>query len=229
MYCRAVLQLTVLPCVLQEVESALPTLLGDATLAAAAVVYLAPLLPSQRAAALSAWHELLQGARVPVSGQFELRAFLGPRERRLLAPIASDVLVRLLLKPCVIDTMLCLPASKACVGWLHEPRTCQTSTPGRVHSKPGEPTVLWQYFGISDKSINGCCHTASHLSQAGACPAWRESMVLLSAASRPPLLLDAGREASVLVKALHGGRTSQRVFLTIQVQYVRLKTCVVCV
>jgi hypothetical protein len=45
---------------LQEVEAQIPVLLGDSTLAAAAVVYLGALQPAQRAAALQAWHALLQ-------------------------------------------------------------------------------------------------------------------------------------------------------------------------
>jgi hypothetical protein len=47
-------------CPLQDVESQIPVLLGDSTLAAAAVVYLGALHPAQRAAALQAWHALLQ-------------------------------------------------------------------------------------------------------------------------------------------------------------------------
>ncbi|KAF5834333.1 hypothetical protein DUNSADRAFT_9034 [Dunaliella salina] len=47
---------------LEEIEAQLPDLLGDATLAAAAVAYSGPLLSTQRGAALEAWHKLLLGA-----------------------------------------------------------------------------------------------------------------------------------------------------------------------
>lgn len=40
--------------------------------------------------------------------------------------------------------------------------------------------------------------------------------MLMGVACRPPLLLDCGREAGPLIKALHGGKTSQRVFITTQ-------------
>lgn len=89
----------------QVVESQLPTLLGDATLGAAAVVYLGPLLPTQRAAALGAWRQVLEANGVAVDPHFELRKFMQNRERQHLAPMARDIAVRactLLPLPCMV-------------------------------------------------------------------------------------------------------------------------------
>ena len=70
-------------------QAQLPTLLSDATLAAAAVVY-GGLLPSseRRAEALEAWRGLLEAAGLPVRpGTFDFGAFMEIRQGQLLAGV----------------------------------------------------------------------------------------------------------------------------------------------
>jgi hypothetical protein len=73
------------------VESQLPGLLGDAAITAAAIVYAGPLPPSQRAAAVAAWHQTAVGLKLPVSEQFELGGFLAARARTLLAAVPAQL------------------------------------------------------------------------------------------------------------------------------------------
>ena len=64
-------------------EAHLPTLIGDATLAAAFIVYAAVLLPSHRVEALRVWHEQLLASNIPVSSTFHFHEFMQMRMKQV--------------------------------------------------------------------------------------------------------------------------------------------------
>ncbi|GLI61743.1 hypothetical protein VaNZ11_004157, partial [Volvox africanus] len=78
---------------LASVEARLPALVGDATLAVAAVVYLGPLDGRERSAVLGLWRDLLEQRGVPVSRPpFNFTAFVADRFAQMTSMLPPEML-----------------------------------------------------------------------------------------------------------------------------------------